>query len=165
MSEEKLEEEVAQFEEVAEVSMEERMEEIAAAYEEVGFFGRLAKISKGIKMPRSSREYKEARTEIQRLIAPFLAIICPVLFVIVLCVVTEITGRAKAKIEVEIAQVQDEDDALEEEVQTEVEQQTDTTEVEITVDTPNDMPTEVTDVVTPSLTATPTDTLQRADPN
>ena len=80
-------------EEVVEISMEERMEEISAAYEEVGFFGRLAKISKGIKMPRSSREYKEARTEIQRLIAPFLAIICPIVFIVVTCVVTEITGR------------------------------------------------------------------------
>lgn len=166
MSDERIEEEAVRYEEeFAEVSMEERMEELNAAYEEVGFFGRLAKISKGIKMPRSSREYKEARTEIQRLIAPFLAIICPIMFVVVLCVVTEITGRAKTKIEVEIARTQEEDDALEEEVQTEVEQQTEETEVDITIDTPNDMPTQVTEVVAPSLSATPTETLQRADPN
>ena len=166
MSEERIEEEAAEFEEVAEISMEERMEEISAAYEEVGFFGRLAKISKGIKMPKSSREYKEARTEIQRLIAPFLAIICPVLFIVVLCVMTEITGRAKTKIDVEIARAQDDDDALEEEVQTEVEQQQpEETEIDITIDTPNDMPTQVTEVVAPSLSATPTETLQRADPN
>ena len=152
-------------EEVVEISMEERMEEISAAYEEVGFFGRLAKISKGIKMPRSSREYKEARTEIQRLIAPFLAIICPVVFIVVTCVVTEITGRAKAKIEVEIARAQDDNDALEEEVQPDVEQQTEDTEIDINVDTPNDVPTEVTDVVTPTLSTTPTESLQRADPN
>ena len=166
MSEERIEEEAAEFEEVAEISMEERMEEISAAYEEVGFFGRLAKISKGIKMPKSSRESKEARTEIQRLIAPFLAIICPVLFIVVLCVMTEITGRAKTKIDVEIARAQDDDDALEEEVQTEVEQQQpEETEIDITIDTPNDMPTQVTEVVAPSLSATPTETLQRADPN
>lgn len=166
MSEERIEEEAAEFEEVAEISMEERMEEISAAYEEVGFFGRLAKISKGIKMPKSSREYKEARTEIQRLIAPFLAIICPILFIVVLCVMTEITGRAKTKIDVEIARAQDDDDALEEEVQTEVEQQQpEETEIDITIDTPNDMPTQVTEVVAPSLSATPTETLQRADPN
>jgi hypothetical protein len=165
MSEEKIVEEEAQYEEVAEVSMEERIEEISAAYEEVGFFKRLAKISKGIKMPKSSREYKEARTEIQRLIAPFLAIVCPLLFVVVTCVMTEITGRAKTKIEVEIARAQEDNEALEEEVQTEVEQQTEETEVEITVDTPNDMPSEVTDVVTPSLADTPTENIQRADPN
>ena len=98
MSDEKIEEAVQYEEEFTEISMEERMEEISAAYEEVGFFGRLGKISKGLKMPRSSREYKEARTEVQRLIAPFLAIVCPIMFVVVLCVVTEITRSEERRV-------------------------------------------------------------------
>ena len=149
----------------AEELMQEHLAEIQAAFEEEGFFKRLGKMFKGLKMPRSSAEYKLARTELQRLIAPMLAILCPVMFIIVLCVMTEISGRAKEAIQVDIARAQD-DEALQDETeQTEVEQ-TEQTEVEIEVDMPNDMPTQVTEVVAPSLSSTPTDqAIKQPDPN
>lgn len=146
--------------------MKEHLEEINAAFEEVGFLRRIGRMFKGLKAPKSSAEYKLARTELQRLMAPMLAIICPVMFVIVLCVMTEITGKARDTIQVDIAQTQ-EDEALEEEgEQQEVEQQTEDVEMDISVDMPNDMPTQVADVVAPSLSATPTDqALKQPDVN
>ena len=114
-----------QFEEEgisAEELMKEHLSEIDAAYSEDGYFTRLKKMFVGLRMPRNSPEYKLARTEVNRLIAPLLAIVCPVMFIIVLCVMTEITGRAKEAIQVDIAQAQ-EDEALEEEgEQQEIEQ-------------------------------------------
>ena len=130
-----------------------RLEEIDEAFVEAGFLTRIKRMARGLGKPHSSGEYKLARTELQRLIAPMLAILCPILFVVVLCVMTDISGRAKQTVQVDIARTED-DDVLEDDgEQTEVEQ-TEETEIEITVDTPNDMPTQVTDVVTPSVTPT-----------
>lgn len=155
-------------EEFEELSNEEiiqaHLQEIDEAFTEVGFLTRFTRMFKGLGMPRASAEYKQARTELQRLVAPILAILCPVLFVIVLCVVTEITGKAKTAIQVDIARTQNDEEALEEEgEQQEIEQQDDT-EVEITVDTPDDMPTQVADIVTPSVTATQDQSLRQPDP-
>ena len=143
----------------------EHLSEIDAAFEEVGFFRRIVRMSKGLGSSHSSAEYKLAKTELQRLIAPMLAILCPAIFIIVLCVVTDITGKARETIQIDIARTQD-DEALEEEAdQVEVEQQQEETEVEISVDTPDDMPTQVTDMVAPSLSAAPTDqALKPPDP-
>ena len=149
----------------AEELMKEHLSEIDSAYSEDGYFTRLKKMFKGLKMPKNSPEYKLARTEVNRLIAPLLAVVCPVMFIIVLCVMTEITGRAKESIQVDIAQAQ-EDEALEEEGEQQEIEQTEQTEVEIEVDMPSDMPTQVTEVVAPSLSATPTDqALKAPDPN
>jgi len=149
----------------AEELVREHLSEIDEAYSETGFFTRLSHMFKGLGMPRSTPEYKQARTELQRLAAPVLAILCPVLFIVVLCVMTDITGRAKESIQVDIARTQ-EDDALDDEgEQTEIEQQEDV-EVEIDVDVPSDMPTQVTEVIAPSLTASPADqALHQPDPN
>ncbi len=157
------------MDEVVEISAEELMKEhlsdIDAAYSEDGYFKRLAKMFKGLKMPKSSPEYKLARTEVNRLIAPLLAIVCPVMFVIVLCVMTEITGKAKEAIQVDIAQVQD-DEALQDEAEQQEVEPPDQTEIEIDVEMPSDMPTQVTEVVAPSLSASPTDqALKAPDPN
>ncbi|MBQ6137721.1 MAG: hypothetical protein IJI73_10175, partial [Kiritimatiellae bacterium] len=46
------------------------LEEIAERYSEKGFFQRLKEMSKGLGMPRDTREYKLARIELQRLAAP-----------------------------------------------------------------------------------------------
>ena len=62
-------------------------------YTEKGFFRRLFEMSKGLGMPRDTREYKLARIELQRLSAPLTAIVVPTLFVIVLCVVTAISSQ------------------------------------------------------------------------
>lgn len=143
----------------------EHLSEIDAAFEEVGFLKRIGRMMKGLGSPRSSADYKLAKTELQRLIAPTLAILCPVIFIVVLCVVTDITGKSRETIQIDIARTQD-DEALEEEAeQVEVEQQQEETEIDISVDTPDDMPTQVTDVVAPSLSAAPADqALKQPDP-
>ena len=126
--------------------------DIDAAFEEKGFFRRMKDMFGGLSKPRSSAEFKLARTELQRLAAPLLAILLPTLGIVVLIVVTAITGQNKAAIQVDIARVEDAETPLEEEQPEEPEEQTPPEEVvEVQVDTPN---VSVTDVVTP--TATPT---------
>ena len=144
-------------EEEAPLSAEELFElhkaEIDAAFEERGFFRRLRDMFKGLGAPRSSAEYKLARTELQRLVAPLCAILLPTLGVITLIVVTAVTGQNKDAIQVEIARVQDEEQALEEQQEPEeIEEQTPPEEVvDVQVDTPN---VSQVDVVTPAATPT-----------
>ncbi len=162
------EESVEEMEAVAEAeAVEERIAALDAAYEEVGFFTRLKRMAKGLGKPHSSAEYKLARTEVQRLAAPVAAVVCPVVFVVVLCVMTDITGLAKRTVQIDVARTQDTEDVLEEEgEQTEIEPPDDNMEVEIEIETASDLPTQVTDVVVPSTTAaaTPEQTLRQPDP-
>ena len=72
-------------------------------YTEKGFFRRLFEMSKGLGMPRDTREYKLARIELQRLSAPLTAIVVPTLFGIVLCVVTAISSQRTELPPVDIA--------------------------------------------------------------
>ena len=60
-------------------------------YEEKGFFRRLLEMSRGLGKPRDTREYKLARIELQRLLAPFVAIVVPTLLGVVLCVLTAVS--------------------------------------------------------------------------
>ena len=146
--------------------VEERLAELNAAYEDVGFFTRLARMAKGLGKPRSSAEYKLARTELQRLAAPIVAVVAPVVFVVVLCVMTDVTGLAKRTIQIDVARTQNEEDVLEEEgEQTEIDTPDDV-EVEVEIETATDLPTQVTDVVTPTTaaTATPEQALRQPDP-
>ena len=144
MSEEIIEEEVAID-----------LDEIAKKYEEKGFFKRLGEMFSGLGKPHDTREYKLARIELQRLAAPLVAIIVPVLFGVVLCVVTMISGQKKDKIEVNIANVEEEAEELkeEEEIPPDDIEPPPMEEVEITVDTPNPNPVAtVTPVPTPPST-------------
>ena len=67
--------------------LDENLRAEMAKYDEIGFFRRILNMFKGFGQPRSSREYKEALIELQRLSAPILAILIPFLFVGVLFVV------------------------------------------------------------------------------
>ena len=148
MNEELLEEEAPLS---AEEIFEQHKAEIEAAFEEKGFFRRFGEMLKGLSKPKSSPEYKLARIELQRLAAPIVAITLPVLGVVVLIVVTAVTGQSKETIQVDIARAQEEETELEEEKEQEIEEQTPPEEtVDITVDTPVVGP--VTDVVTPNQT-------------
>ena len=145
--------------------MEERLAELEAAYAEVGYLRRLSRMVRGLARPRASAEYKLARTELQRLAAPIVAMVAPVVCVVVLCVMTDITGQAKRTIQIDIARTQEDDAPLEDEGEQAEVEMVDETEVEIAVDTPSDVPTQVTDVVTPSATATSSDqALRPPDP-
>ena len=142
-----------ELEEEAPLSAEELFEmhkaDIEAAFEERGFFRRLKDMFAGLSQPRSSREYKLARTELQRLAAPVCAIFLPVLGVAALIVITAVTGQNKEAIQVDIARAQEEETELEEEKeQEEIEETPPDETVDVTVDTPVVGP--VTDVINPS---------------
>lgn len=118
------------------------LDEIAKKYEERGFFKRLGDMFKGLKMPRDTREYKLARIELQRLAAPLAAILLPLMFGVILCVVTMISGQKKETITVDIAQIEEEPEELkeEEEIPPDDIEPPPMEEVEIMVDTPNPAP-------------------------
>ena len=146
MADEVMEEEL--LEEEAPLSAEEIFEqhkaEIESAFEEKGFFRRLSEMFSGLSKPHSSAEYKIARTELQRLAAPILAILLPVLGVTTLIVITAVTGANKETIQVDIAQAVEEEAPLEEEQQQEIEEVTPPDEVvDIVVDTPNVTPVDI----------------------
>lgn len=118
------------------------LDAIARQYEEHGFFTRLKDMFKGLGMPRNTREYKIARIELQRLIAPLVAIVVPVVGVIVLIVVTAMAGQKKPSIVVEIAQIEEEPEEIEEveDIPPDDIEPPPIEEIEITVDTPNPGP-------------------------
>ena len=128
------------------------LDEIGAKYEEKGFFKRLGDMFKGLGMAHDTREYKEARIEVQRLAAPLIAIVTVSLFVIVLIVVTAVSGQKKETIEVQIAEVEEEDAPLEEQLDEPPDdiEPPPMEDVEIVVDTPNPGPvSEITPVASP----------------
>ena len=136
----------------AEELFEQHKAEIEAAFEEKGFFKRFAEMLSGLSKPRSSPEYKIACVNLQRLAAPILAITLPILFMLVLIVVTAVTGENKSTIEVEIATT----DETVEEPEPEQDQVDDVEPppedlIDIAVDTPS-----VTPVTEMANTATPT---------
>ena len=118
------------------------LDEIAKRYEERGFFRRLGDMFKGLQKPHDTRDYKLARIELQRLAAPLVAITLPLLFGVVLCVVTMISGQKKESITVDIAQIENEPEELkeEEEIPPDDIEPPPMEEVEIMVDTPNPGP-------------------------
>ena len=146
--EEMLEEEIPLS---AEELFEQHKAEIDAAFEEKGFFRRMSEMFSGLSKPKSSAEYKLAKTELQRLTAPLAAILLPTMGVIILIVITAIQGQTKQTIQVDIARAQEEEAELEEEQEQEeiVEQTPPEETVEVTVDTPN---VAIADVVTPAAT-------------
>ena len=135
----------------AEELFEQHKAEIDAAFEEKGFFRRMSEMFSGLSKPKSSAEYKLAKTELQRLTAPLAAILLPTMGVIILIVITAIQGQTKQTIQVDIARAQEEEAELEEEQEQEeiVEQTPPEETVEVMVDTPN---VAIADVVTPAAT-------------
>ncbi len=92
------------------------LEEINERFETKGFFQRLCDMLKGFSKPRNSREYKIARIELQRMAAPLIAFVSVILFVVVLIVMTEVSGKAKKTIEVRIGEVDDSAEEVLEEI-------------------------------------------------
>ena len=135
----------------AEELFQQHQAEINAAFEEKGFFRRMGDMFSGLSKPKSSAEYKLAKTEMQRLAAPILAILLPTLGVIALIVITAITGQKKEVIQFEVAKVDKEEEQLDEEEPPpeEIIEETPPDEtVDIQVDTPVVGP--VSDVVNPA---------------
>ncbi|MBR4603476.1 MAG: hypothetical protein IKO43_01385 [Kiritimatiellae bacterium] len=129
-------EEIEEFEEVEGIDLE----EIGKRYEEKGIFRRLIDMFSGLGKPHNSREYKLARIEMQRLMAPLAAVVSVVLFVVILIVVTAVTGQAKKKIEITVATIEEQDAEIEETAEEEPPEEPPEPppieEVDIVIDTP-----------------------------
>ena len=146
MAEEYIEEEVPLS---AEEIFEQHKAEIDAAFEEKGFFRRLSDMMSGLSAPLNTAEYKLARIELQRLSAPILAIVLPIVVVVSLIVITAVTGQSKDTITVDIASAVEEEPPLEDEPEQDIEEPPPPDEiVDIEVDTPVVGP--VTDVIAPA---------------
>jgi len=90
------------------------LESLAKQYEVKGFFRRLLDMCTGLSKPHNSREYKIARIELQRLMAPIMAILFVVVLLSILIVVTAAAGQKKKTIEITVAQVENTEEAIEE---------------------------------------------------
>jgi len=132
------------------------LDEIRKKYEVRGFFRRLADMFSGLGKPHNTREYKLARIEVQRLMAPLIAVLAVVILVTALIVITAVTGQKKEVIEVQIAEVEEEAAELEEQVDEEPPDDIEPPpleDVEIMVDTPTPGPvSEITPVAAPPAT-------------
>jgi len=137
------------METIDEEEMKEQLAEEMAKYEEDGYFKRLGKMFAGLGRPHASREYKEAVIELQRQIAPLLAILVPLVGAAILFVVTAMGDSSEQKVKVEIAQVEKEEQLDEPEPPPETEPTPDT-EVDVQMDSPNVSPVEVAEVVPPT---------------
>ena len=92
---------------------DEGFKELMSLFKEKNFFQRMKSMAVGLTMPADSKEYKEARTNMQRLMAPVMAVIIPCLVILLLV----IFGKSKAKnetvVEVEMQDVEEVEEPLE----------------------------------------------------
>ena len=137
------------METINEEEMKEQLAEEMAKYEEEGYFKRLLKMFSGLGRPHASREYKEAVLELQRQIAPLLAILLPVIGAAILFVVTAMGGSSEKKVTVELAQVEEDKPLEDVEKPPETEQPPDM-DVEVQMDAPSISPVEQAEVAPPT---------------
>lgn len=95
-----------EIEEIEELEEGIDLEELAKRYETKGFFSRLGSMFSGLSKPKSSREYKIARIELQRLMAPLIAIVSVLVLVGSLIVFTMVSENKAKAIEITVAQVE-----------------------------------------------------------
>lgn len=76
-------------------------------FKEKSFFQRMKSIVAGLSMPADSKEYKEARTNLQRLMAPVLAVVIPLVLILLLVVLSKSTGGTEVITEVEVIEVEE----------------------------------------------------------
>lgn len=141
---------------IDEEEIKEQLEAEMAKFEEEGYFKRLFKMFAGLGRPRSSPEYKQAITELQRQAAPLCAILLPTIFVIVLFVVTAVSGTGKKAVELEIVQAEQQEEELEEPETPPESEPPPETDIEVQVDTPSiSTPSEMPQNSAPAPTAEP----------
>lgn len=141
---------------IDEEEIKEQLEAEMAKFEEDGYFKRLFKMFVGLGRPRSSPEYKQAITELQRQAAPLCAILLPTIFVIVLFVVTAVSGTGKKAVELEIVQAEQQEEELEEPETPPESEPPPETDIEVQVDTPSiSAPSEMPQTSAPAPTAEP----------
>lgn len=91
---------------------DEGFKEIMSLFKEKGFFQRFASIATGLGKPKDSREYKEARTNLQRLMAPVVAVVLPCLIIVLLAVFGKSKGKDSLVVEVQVEQQEDQQEEL-----------------------------------------------------
>ena len=92
---------------------QERIEKIEAMFEAPTLRRRLRALVTGLRQPRGSAAYKEAFVELQRLLAPVLAVLLPAIFIAILFVCTIPSAQNKMLRDIQIVEAQ-EDDTLDE---------------------------------------------------
>ncbi len=129
------------------------IEAIAEQYEEKGYFRRLGDMFSGLGKPKNSPEYKRARVELQRQAAPLIAIVSVVMFVVVLIVMTAVSGKKQDTIEVNIADLPEEtkmEEVVEDEPPPPDIEPPPPDEIQIEVDVPNPGPvSDITPIASP----------------
>ena len=135
---------------INEEELKEQLAEEMAKYEDEGYFKRLLKMFAGLGRSHSSREYKEAIIELQRQIAPLLAILLPVVGAVILFVVTAMDSTSEQKIDLEIAEAEKPEELDKNEPPPDVEPPPE--DVDVQVDTPNVSPVAAAEVQAPPST-------------
>ncbi len=143
------------METIDEEQAKEKLEEEMSKYEEDGYFKRLLKMFVGLGKSRQSGEYKTALVELQRQIAPLVALLIPTIGCVVLVVVTSMGTSSREELKVEIVQAEQQDDELEEVETPEETEPPPDIDVEITMDTPTLAPSDMPQAATPAPTAEP----------
>ena len=108
--------------------MNEASEQILELFNEKTFFQRVGTIFSGLRKSKDTKEYKEAKIELQRLKAPFAAVTIPILLVLLLVVFAKGNDEKTVEFQTEILQTEEIQDDL---VDVEVEPPTPTDPVEM----------------------------------
>ena len=132
---------------INEDELKEQLAEEMAKYEEEGYFKRLFKMFVGLGKKHSSREYKEAIIELQRQVAPLLAVLLPVVGAVILFVVTAMDTTSEQKIDLEIAEAERPEELDKNEPPPDVEPPPE--DVDVQVDTPSVSPVAAAEVAAP----------------
>lgn len=91
---------------------DEGFKEIMGLFKEKGFFQRLKTMMAGLRQPKDSKEYKEARTNLQRLMAPVVAVTLPCLVILLLLVFGKSKPKKEIAVEVQVEQAEEEQEEL-----------------------------------------------------
>ena len=127
--------------------VDQRLEEIDKMFETPSVFKRLKILFTGLGKPRSSKEYKEAVIEAQRLCAPIAAVVLPIIAVLVLAMMSKSSGTSEVEIESQIMEAEtlkDLDEIKPEDMPEPPDMQ------EVTFDTPVDTPNVTVDNAPPT---------------
>ena len=134
------------------VAEEEIIQKIEEMFEKRTIWDRIHSLMTGFSKPRGSREYKEALIELQRLLAPVMAVLIPAIAVAILIVCAAPSGGKKELLNVQIAQAEEETELEEqpEDIPQEIDQTM--TDVEVSMESVD----VAVNVANPAEMATPT---------
>ena len=97
--------------------VDENLEKIEEMFEQPTLRDRFRKLFTGLGKPRGSREYKEALVELQRLLAPVIAVLIPGILIAILIVCAAPGKSNKALRDIQVAQAEEEQELEEQQDQ------------------------------------------------